>query len=52
MQQIKTTHIFQNPWVHEDQKEKENRFETRQILLKKDGSSWDLRAEIVEYNHD
>ena len=47
MQQIKTTHIFQNPWVHEDQKEKENRFETRKIFIKKDSSSWDLRAEIA-----
>ena len=52
MQQIKTTHIFQNPWVHEDQKEKENRFETRKIFIKKDSSSWDLRAEIVECYHD
>ena len=53
MQQIKTTHIFQNPWVHEDQKEKENRFETRKIFIKKIcSSSWDLRAEIPECNHD
>ena len=31
MQQIKTKHIFQNLWSHEDPKEKENRYGQKNI---------------------